>query len=143
MINLQEMFGNRFKVNFDSMRYSADKKVESMGTCIVSTDKCWYYFIPCKYGEISLSDDRGELYFYCNSARIAKVIEESMKMQHGYCLISDVDAMIYFRLKDIEEIFLHAKPRRKRQITQQQRQKLISKLDKYRSQEKRNHPKIA
>lgn len=143
MINLQELFGNRFKVNFDSMRYSADKKVESMGSCKVSTDTRWYYFIPCKYGEISLSDDRDELYLHCNSARIAKLIEASMKKQHVYCLISDVDAMIYFRLKDIEEIFLHAKPRKKRQITQQQRQKMISELEKYRGQVKKNHPKIA
>ena len=141
MINLKEIFGQKYRVDFDRKSYSADRKVDRYGTGKVSTDKQWYYSIPCKLGYIAISSDKDDLSFYCKSARVAKIIEKEMGRQTVDCWISDSDAMIYFKIEHITEIFKYAKPRRKRQLTEEQRLNLVSRMEKCRRKKQEITPK--
>jgi hypothetical protein len=140
MINLLEMFGKKYKVVFDKQRYSFDIKTTNSKPCRVSTDKCWYYSIPCKHGEISIADDKDGLIFYCTSARIAKNIENKMTGKPVNCQITDSDAVIYFPLQYIKEIFSFAKPKRKKQMNKEQKEKMLSGLERYRKKKAENEP---
>jgi hypothetical protein len=135
------MFGQKYKVEFNRQCYLADKKVSRLGACKVSTEKEWYYSISCKYGDIAISSDRDDLYFYCKSARVARTIEREMSGKLCNCQITDIDAMIYFKLEHIKEIFKYAKPRRKKQLNDEQKSALVSNLEKYRQKKQENAPK--
>jgi hypothetical protein len=138
MINLLEMFSKKYKVDFDKQSYAQDVKVAGADYRKVSTAKAWYYSIPCKHGDISIADDKDGLIFYCNSARIAKNIESKMTGKPVNCQITDRDAVIYFPLELIKEIFKFAKPRQKKQMTDEQKAKLASRLEQYRKNKAKN-----
>lgn len=132
MINLKTAYGKKYRVEFDKERYSCDIQVIPPDERNSSTNKAWYYSIPCKYGEIEISDESDGLMFYCTSSSIAKRINEEMKDRLELFEPADGEAVIYFREKYLEEILKYARPRRRKQLSEEQKQKLTERLRVYR-----------
>ena len=136
-INIQQMFGKKYKVIMDKDSYFKDKAVTRAGKSKVSCDKEWYYSIQCKYGDISLSGG-DELLFYCSSARVARRLIKDQADKIIDYVMGDKDAIINFRVDNINKIFKYARPRLRRQISEEQKRKLIINLEKYRSQKNKH-----
>jgi hypothetical protein len=110
MIDLMEEFGRKYRVDFDQESHAQDVKTMRGRPGGVSTEKAWYYSIPCKYGDISPGNGEDGLIFYCDSVRVANRLEGEMAGKLGLCLIGELDGVIHFRAKYARELFKYARP---------------------------------
>jgi hypothetical protein len=114
MIDIMQTFGKKYRVDFDQETYAQDVKTMRGRPGGVSTDRAWYYSIPCKYGDISPGNGEDGLIFYCNSYKVGNRIERDMAGKLDLCLLGDMDGVIHFKAKYADELFKYARPRSRR-----------------------------
>jgi hypothetical protein len=135
-LNLKALFGGRFKIRLDESAFCAAE----------SKNDSWYYQIPCKYGHIYAYSDR-LLAYYCDSGRVRR---ERLHRQHPeieVCQWGDYEAVFLLPPDQLELIAKYARPRRKRKLSPEHRQKLANfslgrrdKSGKYRSGVRKTAP---
>lgn len=131
MINLKTAYGKKYRVEFNKDEYSKDIQITPPEERNSFTDKAWYYKILCKYGEIEIADESDGLMFYCTSANVARRMERDIGDRIDQYEPADGEAIIYFREQHLKEIMKYAKPRRRRKLSEEHKQKLISAGAKY------------
>lgn len=135
LMNLKEKYGISLRVGFDRERYYADRGVTRTGTGRVPVKKEYYYFIKCKYGEICVSSE-DELVFYSNSNRIILRMIRTFKKQLNWAINTTDGGAATFKPELIKKILKIAKPRRRRQLTEEQTEALRERLEKARAARK-------
>ncbi|PKK82038.1 MAG: hypothetical protein CVT49_15750 [candidate division Zixibacteria bacterium HGW-Zixibacteria-1] len=113
-INLKEQYGDRFKIDLDE---AADCEGESR-------KDPWYYLIPCKYGDIYPFSDR-RLAFLCNGAGIRSRLHKEQPEIEVHNWSDNGEAIFIFDPEQFHIIAEYAKPRRKRKVSQKERQRLV------------------
>jgi hypothetical protein len=113
-LDLKEIYGHGYKIQCD----------ESAPHFGGGRNNPWYYQIPCKYGHIYAYSDR-LLAYYCDSGRI----QEKLHREHPeieVCQWGDYEAVFLFPPDQIHTIAKYARPRTKRRLSPEHRQKLAN-----------------
>jgi hypothetical protein len=116
LINLKELFGKRHRITNDPAVIKGHPDPQ-------------YYVIPCQHGEFQALDHEW-IGFMCTSRIQTRKIVEAMKdkIRFGQGIDEDGPAeecVIMFKPEDFKQIAAFAKPRKRRVLTDEQKQALI------------------
>jgi len=111
-LNLKDLYGERYKITLDESAFCEKESKRDL----------WYFQIPCKYGHIySISDMY--LGFWCDSGVIkARMVREAPEIE----LVQDSDDEGVFRFtpEQFEIVAKYARPRRRRRLSKEHKEKL-------------------
>jgi len=111
-LDLKQLYGNRYKITIDES-----------ALCEKETKRDpWYFQIPCKYGHIYPISDK-YLGFWCDSGVIkARVEREAPEIE----LVQDSESEGVFRFApgQFEIVAKYARPRRRRRLSKEHKEKL-------------------
>ena len=113
-VNLKDLFGDRYRVGLDdSTQHEPGARKDP-----------WHYVIPCRNGSISPFSDE-LLAFHCT----ARGIRTRLHRHHPEIDVrnwsDDGEAIFLFRPDQFDLMTKYAKPRRKRRLSPEHRQKLV------------------
>ena len=112
-INLKDLFGVRYRVRVD------ESAVQEPGA---KTDP-WNYLIPCRHGTISPYSDK-LLAFHCTAQGIRGRLHKDYPEITVQNWSDDGEAIFLFRLNQFDLVAEYAKPRRKKQVSVNERSRL-------------------
>jgi len=111
-LNLKELFGDRYKIAIDESAFCKNE----------SKRDPWYFQIPCKYGHIYPISDK-YLGFWCDSriikTRMVREVPDIELVQDG-----DKEGVFRFTPEQFEKVAKYARPRRRRRLSKEHKQKL-------------------
>jgi hypothetical protein len=121
-VNLLEMFGDRFRITWDP---AYDAKGKHRATIDV-----WYAQIPCRFGTIYPYGDTILAVEVDYHRHIAKRLADlpGLKLHHN----GDHEKTFLFDVADFEKVAEIVQPRRRRQLTEEQRAVLVERLARVR-----------
>jgi hypothetical protein len=112
-VNLKEQFGSRYRIAYDPAAV-----LERGGK-----SNPWYYVIPCKFGEIHPFG--GEmLAFHCRGSKMRGIIKREFPDFEIESWTDDEEAIFIFPADRLPELAKIIKPRRRRQVSGSERQRL-------------------
>jgi hypothetical protein len=107
----------------DRYRLTLDESASLPSTDPTAETKAWCRQIPCRYGHIGVHSDR-ELSAYCSASRLFRSLLEiptTRQRQRG-----DSELTVTFEPEHLEQVADLLKARRKRQISDSERQRLAA-----------------
>jgi len=136
-VDLKKDYGDRYKIALDPAgqdEYNGKRDP-------------WMYIIPCKYGNIypySAKGDKPELLgFWCTGSGKRQQIKEQFPHFKVHSWSDDGEAIFLFPRSDLDALAELAKPRRKRVVSAEERERLAAigkkSLSKFRNQTVRRH----
>lgn len=126
MINLKTKYGKRYKVIFDQTTATIDR--EGCGIEENTKDE-YYYQIPCnKHGGFVTAMSDGRLCLYLNSVIVLKNIVQKYNVES---FISDFDGFVYFGTDKAEDILEYAQAKKRRMISEAEKERLRQYSQKY------------
>lgn len=130
-LNLKELFGKRFKIKLD----------EAAKSTVNGLKDPWLYTIPCKFGHIYPISNKC-LGFWCTGViinrRIQKDHPEIELVQDG-----DGEGVFRFTFDQFDTIAGYAKPKKKRRLSKEHKNKLLKASKAYQFQLKKHGCKDA
>ncbi len=112
-VDLKDLFGDRYRVALDeSARHESGAKKD-----------LWYFMLLCRYGSIYPFSAR-LLAFHCTARGIRTRLHRDHPEIEVRNLSDDGEAIFLFRPDQIELVAEYAKPRRKRRISEKERDRL-------------------
>ena len=112
-INLKDLFGDRYRVGLDeSARHEPGAKVDP-----------WHYVIPCRHGGISPFSAE-LLAFHCTAPGIRAKLHLGHREIEVRNWSDDGEAVFLFRPDQFDLVADYAKPKRKRRISEKERDRL-------------------
>lgn len=112
-VDLKECFGKKYRIGHDPAA-----EIEPGGM-----HDPWLYTIRCQFGEI-YPYGREKLAFHCTGTIIRQKIKEAFPDMEVSNWSDDGEAIFIFHVDRLLEIAKFAKPRRKRQVSESERQRL-------------------
>ena len=109
-LNLQALYGDRYRITFDPAA-----KLERNGR-----RDPWQFVIPCKYGGIFPFNETQLAVMVCGSRKVPEARGLGLTIHQD----GDTEAIFLFAPRQFGEVAKIAKPRKKRQVTEKQRQRL-------------------
>ena len=119
-IDLKEKFGKQYKIGYDPAVEVGESKHDP-----------WNYLILCKHGNIYPYSAK-KLAFYCIGSGIRKKLHKEHPDIEVYNWSDDGEAIFPFFLDQFDLIAKYAKPRRKRRLSEEQKQIQVDRLKGYR-----------
>lgn len=113
-VNLRETYGDRYRIALDESAYHAEGGKKDP----------WYFQIPCVFGHL-YPYSHSLIAFYCAS----RIIRNRFHKEHPEIEVrqwaDDGEAVFLFAPEQFELAAEYAKPKRKRRISDDQRQRLV------------------
>ena len=107
-INLKEMFGDRYRITLDE---AASPE---------SSDP-WYFQIPCQFGHICPHSSELLSFFCTGPVMLRRLRREHPELE---CTLCDGEAIFFFTPDQFDIVAEYAKPKQKRRISEEERQRL-------------------